>query len=318
MKSYPASTKEMKIMSDTPLREKVLIVDDNKQNIDLLLDLFKDDYKVAVAITPERALKAARGEPKPDIILLDILMPGMDGYEVCTLLKQDEATQHIPIIFVTAVSEVMDEAKGFALGAVDYITKPFHPPVVKARVQMHLSLKRKQELLEKFAFIDALTEIPNRRRLEEVLNREWHRASRSGKPLSLLFLDIDHFKQFNDTYGHGRGDEALRKIAREIQRRLKRGGDFVARYGGEEFVVVLPYSDDETARSTASMLSEAVDGLGIVHEASSAAPHLTVSIGLITVQPCPKQSLEHVMQVLDKAMYAAKSDGRHSIKMLKP
>ncbi len=305
-------------MSDTTPREKILIVDDNKQNIDLLLDLFKDDYKVAVAITPERALKAARGEPKPDIILLDILMPGMDGYEVCTLLKQDGATQHIPIIFVTAVSEVMDEARGFAVGGVDYITKPFHPPVVKARVQMHLNHKRKQELLEEFAFIDALTEIPNRRRLEEVLHREWHRASRSGKPLSLLFLDIDHFKKFNDTYGHGRGDEALRKIAREIHGRLKRAGDFAARYGGEEFVVVLPYSDEDTAKTTACMLSESIDGLGIVHEASPLAPHLTVSIGLVTVQPCPGQSIEHVMQILDKALYAAKSEGRHGIKILKP
>jgi diguanylate cyclase (GGDEF)-like protein len=305
-------------MSYTTRREKILIVDDNKQNIDLLLDLFKEDYKVAVAITPERALKAARGEPRPDIILLDILMPGMDGYQVCTLLKQDEATQHIPIIFVTAVSEVMDEAKGFAVGGVDYITKPFHPPMVKARVQMHLNLKRKQELLEEFAFIDALTEIPNRRRLEEVLDREWHRASRSGKPLSLLFLDIDHFKQFNDTYGHGRGDEALRRIAREIHGRLRRAGDFAARYGGEEFVVVLPYSGEDTAKSTAGMLSEADDGLGIVHEASPVASHLTVSIGVVTVQPHPEQSIEDVMRTLDKAMYAAKSEGRHRIKMLKP
>lgn len=305
-------------MADANQREKILIVDDNKQNIDLLLDLFKDDYRVSVAITPERALKAARNDPKPDIILLDILMPGMDGYEVCALLKQDESTQNIPIIFVTAVSEVMDEAKGFALGGVDYITKPFHPPMVKARVQMQLNLKRKQELLEEFAFIDALTEIPNRRRLEEVLNREWHRASRSGQPLSLLFLDLDHFKQFNDTYGHGRGDEALRRTAREVQRNLRRAGDFVARYGGEEFVVVLPYTDEDTASSTARMLSDAVDGMGIVHESSPVAPHLTVSIGLVTVRPTADQCIDDVMKVLDKAMYAAKSDGRHVIKVLEP
>jgi len=306
------------MISDTAAREKILIVDDNKQNIDLLLDLFKDDYKVTVAITPERALKAARSEAKPDIILLDIIMPGMDGYEVCTLLKQDNATLHIPIIFVTAVSEAMDEAKGFALGAVDYITKPFHPAMVKARVKMQLNLKRKQELLEEFAFIDALTEIPNRRRLNEALDREWHRASRSGQPLSLLFLDVDHFKRFNDTYGHGRGDEALRKVAREIDQCLQREGDFVARYGGEEFVVVLLNADAEFAKATAQMLCEAVDSLGISHETSPVASHLTVSIGLVTVQPSPEKSIEHVMRVLDQAMYAAKSGGRHSIKMLTP
>ena len=305
-------------MSDSTPREKILIVDDAKQNIDVLLDLFKDDYKVAVAITPERALKAARTDPKPDIILLDILLPGMDGYEVCSLLKQDEATQHIPIIFVTAVSEVMDEARGFALGGVDYITKPFHPPMVKARVQMHLNLMRKQKLLEEFAFIDALTEIPNRRRLEEVLDREWHRASRSGQPLSLLFLDIDYFKQFNDTYGHGRGDDALKRIAKEIHRRLKRAGDFVARYGGEEFLVVLPYTGEDMAESTARMLSQAIDGLGIAHEASPAAPHLTVSIGVVTARPGEQLSMSHALQVLDKAMYEAKSDGRRNIRALKP
>ncbi|THB63789.1 MAG: response regulator, partial [Desulfovibrio sp.] len=182
-------------MAEGDTREKILIVDDNRQNIEQLMGLFKDDYRIAAAVDAQRALKVAQSDSPPDIILSDIIMPDVDGYELCSLLKQDERTKSIPLIFVTAVSEVMDETRGFALGAVDYITKPFHPPMVKARVAMHLNLKRKQELLEQFAFIDALTEIPNRRRLDEVLEQEWNRAKRSQQPLSALFIDVDDFKQ---------------------------------------------------------------------------------------------------------------------------
>jgi len=184
-------------MKEQKKQEKILIVDDNKQNIDILVDLFKKKYKIVPAIKPERAIEIAQSDNPPDIILLDILMPGMDGYEVCRILKNDEKTKNIPIIFVTAVSEVMDATKGFATGAVDYITKPFHPPMVKARVEMQLNLKRKQELLENFAFIDALTEIPNRRRFNKVSEDEWNRAMRSAYPITFMMIDIDFFKLFN-------------------------------------------------------------------------------------------------------------------------
>lgn len=292
-------------------RAKVLIVDDNKQNIDLLMDLFKDDYRVAASLTPERALKIVHSDSPPDIILTDIIMPGMDGYELCALIKQEEKTKDIPIIFITAVSEVMDATKGFALGAVDYITKPFHPPMVRARVEMQLRLKRKQELLEELAFLDALTEIPNRRRFDEVLTKEWNRALRSGKPLSLMLLDLDHFKQFNDTYGHGMGDEALRKVAQVLDHTLRRAGDFVARYGGEEFAAVLPYTDAEKAEVAARQLREAIEDLGIPHEGSPVSPCLTVSIGMITFRPSEGLSLEEALEEVDRVMYEAKDQGRN-------
>jgi len=295
-------------------REKILIVDDNRENIDILLDLFKGDYKVTVAITPERAIKIARSDSPPDIILLDILMPGMDGYEVCALLKGDPATQRIPIVFVTAVSEVMDAARGFALGAVDYITKPFHPPMVQARVAMHLSLKRKQEMLEEFAFIDALTEIPNRRRFDEVAEQEWSRSMRSGKPMSLLLMDVDHFKEYNDTYGHGRGDTALRRLAQAMADTMRRAGDFVARYGGEEFVAVLPYTDAAKARETAGRVMDAVEALAIEHSASPVAPHLTISVGVLTATPRAGLKLEQALEAVDQALYAAKHQGRRCVK----
>jgi diguanylate cyclase (GGDEF)-like protein len=298
-------------MSNQDTRQKILIVDDNKQNIELLMDLFRDEYKIAAATNGERALKIAFSSQPPDIILTDILMPGMDGYELCNKLKEHEQTRSIPVMFVTAVSEVMDETRGFALGAVDYITKPFHPPMVKARVGVHLNLKRKQELLEEYAFIDALTEIPNRRRFDEVAEKEWQRALRSSQHLSLILLDIDHFKLFNDTYGHGEGDETLRAVAKAIQKALRRAGDFVARYGGEEFAAILPYADAEEARHCAGEILEAVKALNIPHAASPVADKLTVSLGLCSTRPSSEGSLEAMLAEADKALYQAKNQGRH-------
>jgi len=292
---------------------KILIVDDNSQNLEILMDLFRDDYKVVAAINGERTLKIAASDSPPDLILLDIIMPEMDGYELCTLLKENEATKNIPVIFVTAVSEAMDETRGFALGAVDYITKPFHPPMVKARVKLHLNLKRKTDLLEQLAFMDGLTEIPNRRRFDEVLEIEWNRARRSGSHLSLLLMDIDHFKLYNDTYGHGSGDECLRLVAGAIQASLRRAGDFVARYGGDEFAVVLPRADAEEAMAVGRMILGCVDRLAIPRNASAAVPHVTLSIGAATLQQDRQQDLADFIELSDKALYAAKNSGRHRI-----
>ncbi len=294
-------------------RQKILIVDDNKQNIEMLMAIFRRKYKIAAAVNGERALKIAQSDAPPDIILLDILMPGMDGYEICRRLKADSSTRSIPIIFVTAVSEVMDEAHGFELGAVDYITKPFHPPIITARVGMHLKLKRKQELLEKFAFIDSLTEIPNRRRFDEVIQKEWHRAGRSGKSMSLMMIDIDYFKQYNDTYGHGQGDRCLRQVARAIESMMQRAGDFVARYGGEEFAVVLPYTKLTEAMDFAKRIRRHINALNIAHSQSSVADHVTISIGVAAVDPHQSLDTTQIVEAADSAMYQAKKTGRNRI-----
>ncbi|MBG0776002.1 MAG: diguanylate cyclase [Desulfovibrionaceae bacterium] len=294
-------------------RQKILIVDDNRQNIEVLMDLFQSEYKIAAAINGERALKIAQSDSPPDLILLDILMPDMSGYELCARLKENEATRGIAVVFVTAVSEVMDEAKGFAQGAVDYITKPFHPPMVKARVKVHLDLKRKQELLEASAFLDPLTEIPNRRRFDEIMDKEWHRALRSNQELSLIYMDVDHFKSYNDTYGHGRGDECLRRVARAIQESLRRAGDFVARWGGEEFAAVLPYTGAAEALQVAGQIKASVDALAIEHEGSDVAPIVTLSMGVATVRPCVEAAEKDLLDAADKALYAAKAQGRNRI-----
>ena len=301
-------------MSEPVKKEKILIVDDNRQNIEILMELFREDYRVTAAINADRALKIARSESPPDIILLDIIMPGMDGYDLCKILKSDPETKEIPVLFVTAVSEVMDETKGFSLGAVDYITKPFHPPMVKARVEIHLDLLRKHKLLEHYAFIDALTEIPNRRRFDEIMELEWSRAKRSNKPLSLLLLDIDHFKEYNDTYGHGMGDKVLKKLARVMEDSLRRAGDFVARYGGEEFGILLPYTDSENAGETARNISRGIRDLAIPHESSPVDGHVTVSMGIATLMPGQEAvNKEDFFDMADKTLYQAKNQGRNRI-----
>ena len=294
-------------------RAKILIVDDNKQNIEILMALFRDEYKIAAAINAARAMKIARADTPPDIILLDIIMPDVDGYQLCAELKEDPKTKHIPIIFVTAVSEIMDENRGFALGAVDYITKPFHPPMVKARVKLHLNLKRKQELLEEYAFIDALTEIPNRRRFDEILDREWRRAMRPPKNLSLIMLDIDHFKDFNDTYGHGQGDDCLKQVAKAMERSLRRASDFVARYGGEEFAVILPATTQEDACTMAGHIQTAVKALQIEHSASQVTSQVTLSMGIATVVPDESQTPDDLVAEADRQLYKAKTSGRDTI-----
>jgi PleD family two-component response regulator len=171
---------------------RVLIVDDEKMNRDLLVALLKPLYRVMVAKSGEQALKAAsRVMGKPDIILLDIMMPDMDGYEVCRRLKANEESMNIPVIFVTAMGEVEDESKGFSLGAVDYIIKPVSLPIVQARVNTHLRLKHKTDLLERMAFLDGLTEIPNRRAFDTALHKEWNRAKRAAIPLAMIMMDVD-------------------------------------------------------------------------------------------------------------------------------
>lgn len=292
---------------------KILIVDDSKQNIELLINLFEDEFRVVPATSGERALKLAKSKNPPDIILSDIIMPEMDGYELCAALKKNSATRHIPILFVTAVSEVMDATKGFEAGAVDYITKPFHPPMVKARVNLHLAFQRKQKLLEEFAFIDALTEVPNRRRFDDVFENEILRAKRSSQPISLLFMDVDFFKNYNDNYGHGKGDDTLRLIAKTIQNSLKRAGDFMARYGGEEFVSVLPYAGKDEALEMAANIRDAVQELKIPHGNSEVSSHVTLSYGVVTVYPDQEVDTASIIEAADRALYDAKKEGRNKI-----
>lgn len=293
----------------TEERPRILIVDDERININILNALLKEDYKIMVATDGEHALKAAM-TGKPELILLDIVMPGIDGYEVCRRLKANAATQAIPIIFITAMSEVENEAMGFVLGAVDYIAKPFNSAVVKARVGVHMKLKRNGDMLENLASMDTLTEIPNRRAFDLTRKQEWARALRDGLPISFVMIDIDMFKQYNDNYGHGAGDECLTRIAKALNGCVQRPGDLLARYGGEEFAAILTNTPQDGAQRMGEIFHETVAALKIPHAYSSVSSQVSISIGTATTIPHAQSTPEMLSEAADKMLYLAKESGR--------
>lgn len=290
----------------------ILVVDDTPANLSLMSTLLRDTYKVKVANGGERALEIAQSDTPPDLILLDILMPGMDGYEVCRRLKSQASTKDIPIIFLTAMADVENESMGLALGAVDYISKPFNKTVVKARIRIHMQLKRQSRLLESLAFMDALTEIPNRRALDQAYEQEWARGVRMGSPLSYILMDIDLFKQFNDNYGHGCGDECLARVAKALHGCVQRPGDCVGRYGGEEFAAILGNTSLDEALKVAQFFHNSVAALQIPHAYSSVAPRITISIGVATAYPQPGQNPLALGEAADRMLYIAKSSGKNT------
>lgn len=304
--------------------QTVLIVDDEPTNVQALAGLLKDEFRIIVANNGEKALSLAGGEHQPDLILLDIQMPDLDGYEVCRRLKEDPRTSEIPIIFVTARDAASDEEKGFLLGAVDYISRPFYPAIVRARVRTHLNLKRKTDLLEEISMRDGLTGSPNRRYFDELFEKERLRAQREKQVLSVIMMDIDRFKDFNDNYGHGSGDDALRKVAKALSEGVERPGDVVARYGGEEFVALLPRTDATGAAALAERFRASVEALAVPHEYSSAASVVTLSLGVATACGEDRESSEAevesgddglsgdtLLKRADEALYAAKREGRN-------
>jgi diguanylate cyclase (GGDEF)-like protein len=297
-------------MADT--RPKILVVDDIPSNVHVLSRILKDDYDIYFATDGEKALELVLAR-LPDLVLLDIMMPGMDGYEVCARIKADPTTRDIPVIFISAKSEVEDETRGLEVGAIDFITKPISPPIVKARVRNHLLLKRQADLLRSLSFLDGLTGIANRRRFDDTMAREWRRCARSHQPLSLVILDVDHFKSYNDHYGHQAGDECLRTVAAVLAEQVKRTGDLVARYGGEEFVCLLPETDNDGALQVAERLRGAVADCAIPHDFSPVASHVTISLGVATVTPVADVSADTLTQMADQLLYQAKRGGRNRV-----
>jgi diguanylate cyclase (GGDEF)-like protein len=290
----------------------VLIVDDEKQNRTLLTELLQDDYQIILAKNGVQALERALNH-SPDLILLDILMPEMDGFAVIRALKKNDSTRNIPVIFISALDSASDEELGLELGAVDYIAKPFHPPIVRVRVRNHLQSVHQRRLLEHLALIDSLTEIPNRRRFAEVYEREWRRCMRNSASLSLIVADADHFKIYNDTYGHAAGDLVLKRVAQAIQSTLKRPADFVARYGGEEFVIILPESEAAGAQEVAEKIRADVENQKIPYPESPSAPCLTVSLGGATQIPNKAEVDSDLFCRADSFLYEAKRSGRNRV-----
>ncbi len=298
-------------MSET--KHTILLVDDHPPNIYLLAEALMEDHEIVVATNGHQALEIAAQEPRPDLILLDILMPGMDGYEVCDRLKGDAQTKPIPVIFITAKSGEEDETRGLGCGAVDYITKPFSMPIVRARVRTHLELKKHRDRLENLSNLDGLTGIPNRRMFENHLDRSWRLGAREEATVSVIMADIDHFKAYNDSQGHLAGDECLRKVARTLRAQTRRPMDLVARFGGEEFVGVLYGSTVEGAVDVARTMRAAVERMGLRHGRSPVSEHVTVSIGVATLTPHRDGSPTTLVGAADRALYSGKESGRNTV-----
>ncbi len=300
-------------MKRKPEKLSVMIIDETPANIRVLAEALRSEYRVRVATSGKEALELIAHLGAPDLILLDVMMPDMDGYEVCRRLKANAATRNVPIIFVTARSDAIDEESGLRLGAVDYIVKPFHLPIVTARVRNHLQLKQKTDLLESLAMLDGLTGIPNRRRFDQTLDDEWLRARRDGTPIATIIADIDHFKEYNDHFGHAAGDHCLTKVAAALEKTLNRAGDLVARYGGEEFVAILPDTDEHGAREVAERFLKAIEALALPNPLSSVADHVTISIGFASTTPRESHGAIALLEQADQRLYQAKALGKNRI-----
>lgn len=291
----------------------MLIVDDQPANIQALYEIFKNDYEVCMATSGQQALNFCELR-QPHIILLDVIMPGMDGYTVCHHLKADELTGNIPIIFITANNNPLEEVRALDEGAADFITKPFHARVVHARVHTQLTLKHQADLLRALALVDSLTGVANRRQFDAILETEWRRCARANHALSLIMIDVDFFKRYNDTYGHQAGDACLQAVASTIQNALHRSHDLVARYGGEEFACILPDTPIEGSIHKARLIEHAIRALAIPHSHSDVAPIVTISVGVAVASPAKGEDLAQLIAMADQQMYLAKTSGRGQVK----
>lgn len=294
-------------------KASVLVVEDDTTIQALLTAVLGADCEIYAAKSGEAALNLA-AEHLPDLVLLDIGLPDMDGREVCRQLKAHPRLEQVPVIFLTGRTSGEDEIEGLQAGGIDYITKPINPAVLKARVRNHLELKRSRDELVMLARTDGLTGLYNRRTFDDLLAREWRRLTRTGGLLSVIMMDVDFFKLYNDTYGHGGGDVCLQRVSQAAVGALQRPADLVARYGGEEFVALLPETSLEGALAVAEAIRTAVIALQIPHSASKAAPHVTLSLGAASIIPNVNMEPAALLGVADQQLYVAKSEGRNRAK----
>jgi len=287
----------------------ILVTDDEKMNVEILGSILSPSYNLLISRNGQRALDLAR-EHKPDLILLDVLMPEMSGFEVISKLRESDETCRIPVIFITGLTSSEDEERGFFLGAVDYITKPFNKAIVKARVNTHIRIVDQMRTIERLGLMDPLTKISNRRGFENRLNVEWNRGFREKTPVSIMMMDIDKFKNYNDTYGHQQGDVALKTFAQIASGTLQRSIDFAARWGGEEFVILLSGTNREGAAEVAEKVRKNVEDAVILTE-DGRETGITVSIGINTMVPDIDSSIDDFIKKADQALYKAKETGRN-------
>jgi diguanylate cyclase (GGDEF)-like protein len=331
------------IAQSSPSNAEILVVDDSPTNLRYFQKLLSElGYKVRLAGNPEIAFNWIQSH-QPHLILLDILMPEMDGYTFCEQIKSNLETKDIPVIFISCLQEVFDKVRAFRVGGVDYIVKPFEPLEVLSRIENHLRLRSLQvELMEKNAEleqeifqrqkaeaelreanlelkklvnVDGLTGVANRRHFDLTLEKEWYRLKREELPLSLIICDLDYFKCYNDYHGHIKGDECLKQVAQTMQATVKRSADLVARYGGEEFAVILPNTHLQGALKVAENINLAVRDLKIPHGRSDVSEYVSLSLGVSSMIPQLNREIspELLKLTADEALYQAKQQGRDRI-----
>lgn len=292
---------------------KILVVDDTEENIEILNELLGDEYDVLSALDGEFAIEIAN-EDNPDLILLDVMMPGMDGFDVCRALQLNNDTKEIPIIFITAKTDDKSIEQGYEIGGADYVTKPFRPKELIAKVKRELkiqdlihSLEKSQNELTFLASTDSLTRLYNRRYFLEASKNIINIAKRDKNDISLLIFDIDRFKNINDSYGHDVGDDVIALFAQTLKKQV-RTSDIVCRWGGEEFVVMLHSTDIESATVIAENIKHEIELLHVKVK-NEQEIHFTTSIGVTKVET----DIHEAIKKADEALYEAKSSGRNKV-----
>ena len=311
----------------------VLLVDDQAMVAEAIRRMLasEEDIELHYCNDPKLAIDTA-AKVSPTVILQDLVMPDIDGMMLVRFFRGHQATQSIPIIVLSSKEAALDKSEAFSNGASDYLVKLPDRIELIARIRAHsrsylaqmqrdeayralrelqTQLEQKNKELERLSSLDGLTGIPNRRIFDETLENEWKRSCRDLKPLSLLLIDIDYFKPYNDNYGHQGGDDCLKQVAGALRAKLKRGGDMVARYGGEEFVVILPATDIKGAAATAKTLCSVINEMNLPHAHSKASDHVTISIGVASMLPKAEDDPSRLITLADEALYTAKEQGRN-------
>lgn len=294
----------------------ILLVEDSKICAAQLTEILKNDYRLLVVNSGTKAIEMAK-EHQPDLILLDIIMPELDGYETLEILKVNPKTRDIPVIFISSLDEESDEARGLSLGAADYITKPFNSVIVKLRVQLQINMSNQLKTIGRLSMMDHLTNIPNRKYFDRRLFDEWDRAYRNSINIGLMIVDIDNFATYNETYGHQQGDAALVGVAKILVENVTHPGDLVARWSGDSFAVLLLEADADKATLLAEQIRQAAQKVIFTGEMTGDETNVTLSIGICVGSPSSKKLLDKFISHADAALFRAKDNGRNRIEIQK-
>lgn len=293
--------------------ENILVATSDVSYQHNLAQLLEKDYRITVASNSREVFKTCGSDQPPDLVLMDVEIKESDGFTTCLILKERESSHKIPVVLLSCNKQAEQELHAFNDGASDFIAMPYDDNALKARVQKLLRTKRTSDLLEQFARLDSLTELANRREYERVIEKEWSRAVRADKPVSLILIDIDHFKSYNQHYGIMKGDECIIKVAQIIKDGFKRPSDTVARYSGEKFIAILPNTDEEGAIKLASSINLELEQLDLHHDYAPEKQRITISQGIATAVPSLTLQPKSLFEAADNALREAKHAGRNNI-----